>query len=326
MKRNGALFTVLAAALLLGACAPSSALPDEAPEAGGHYPVTVDNCGFDLTVAAEPERIVTIKSTSTELVLALGAGERLVGKAFSDGEVPADLALPDPAPPVLSDSAPEREAVLAVEPDFVLGGWESNFTAENAGERDDLGSLGVATYVAPPACQGEGYRPSPLTFEHIFDYITEVGDLLGAPEQAEELVSEQRETLRGITPVEGEPTVVWYSSGSDIPYVGGGIGAPALLMETAGLVNINADVDEPWASVAWEAIADLDPDFLVLVDSAWNSVEHKIRVLEGNPVTASMSAVRGERYLVVDFPASEAGIRSVEAAGSLADQARDLLR
>src|SRR5699024_7490617 len=112
-------------------------------------------------------RIVTIKSTSTELVLALGAGDRLVGTAFSDGDVPEELALPDPPPPVLSDTAPQNESVLAVEPDFVLGGWESNFTADNAGERADLDSLGVATYVAPPACQGQGYQPSPLTFEHI---------------------------------------------------------------------------------------------------------------------------------------------------------------
>lgn len=319
------------AALLLAGCAPGAgatpAHDGAAPEAAAddtpaeYTPQVVDNCGVEVALDAAPQRIVTIKSTSTELVLALGLGERIVGTAFPDGDLPEGMAMPAPAPPLLSDKAPGSEAVLAVEPDFILAGWESNLTAENAGERADLADWGIATYVAPPACQGPGYQPDPLTFDHIFDYILEVGAILGAPERAEEIVAAQRATLAGITPAGDELTAVWYSSGSDIPFVGGGIGAPQLLMSTAGLRNINEEVADTWASVAWEAIADVDPDVIVLVDSAWNSVEHKISVLESNPVTAAMSAVREGRYLTIDFPASEAGIRSVDAAASLAQQA-----
>lgn len=333
---------VLAAALALTACAPTSTTPDppatspaspaapsesaapsETAAAAESFPITIDNCGFDVSVPAPPERIVTIKSTSTELVLALGLSDRLVGTAFSDGELPPDLDLPLPHPPTLSEKAPGSEAVLAVEPDFILAGWESNFTQENAGERADLAGWGIATYVAPPACQEPGYQPSPLTFEHIFDYLTEAGALLGASTAAEELVAQQRVELAGIEAVSGAPSALWYSSGSDTPFVGGGIGAPQLLMDTAGLRNINAGVEDAWASIAWEAIADEDPDLIVLVDSAWNSAEHKITVLESNPVTAAMTAVKEAQYLIVDFPASEAGIRSVGAAASLAAQARE---
>lgn len=300
--------------------APSASAPAPTVPASP-APLTVDNCGFEVTVTTPPERIVTIKSTATELVLALGLGDRLVGTAFPDGDLPAGMALPDPTPPELSDKAPGSEAVLAVEPDFILAGWESNLTSETAGERADLADLGIATYVAPPACQQAPYQPDPLTFEHIFDYITEAGALLGAEEAAADLVAAQRAELAQIIPVSGEPTALWYSSGSDIPFVGGGIGAPQLLLETAGLTNINAEVADTWASVAWEAIADADPDLIVLVDSAWNSAEHKKKVLSDNPVTAAMRAVAEENYLIIDFPASEAGVRSVAAAASLADQA-----
>jgi len=322
-----------ASALALAACASAPGAAGPSPESPAASPAPppsaspagftapVDNCGFHLAVDSAPERIVTIKSTSTELVLALGLGEKLVGTAFPDGDLPDHLTLPNPPPPVLSEKAPGSEAVLAVEPDFIFAGWESNLTAENAGERADLAELGIATYVAPPACQEAPYQPAPLTFEHIFAYITEAGALLGAPEAAADLVAAQRAELAAITPAAGSPTAVWYSSGSDIPFVGGGIGAPQLLMETAGLRNINADLPETWASVAWEAIAAEDPDLIVLVDSAWNSVDHKIQVLESNPVTAAMTAVREGSYLVVDFPASEAGVRSVAAAASLAEQA-----
>lgn len=302
--------------LLAGCSTPAPAVEGET--------VTIDNCGFEVHVPEDPQRIVTIKSVATELVLALGAGERLVGTAFSDGPVPAEFEGSAKGAVELSDSAPGNEAVLSVEPELVIAGWESNLTAENAGEREDLAELGVATYVAPPACQEPEYQPSPLTFDHIFDFISETGELIGEPERAAEIVAKQQETLEAITPVEGQPTALWYSSGSDIPFVGGGTGAPQLLMETAGLKNINSDVEDTWESIAWEAIADADPDLIILVDSAWNSVDHKIEVLESNPVTAAMPAVANERYLVIDFPASEAGIRSVAAAADLATQAADL--
>lgn len=326
--RPAALISALAALGLIAACTPSPALerdsdPGETASAAA-YPVTVDNCGFEVTVDAPPERIVTIKSTSTELVLALGLGERIVGTAFSDGDLPGWLSLPEPAPAVLSDKAPGSEAVLAVEPDFILAGWESNLTGENAGERADLQGWGIDTYVAPPACQEPEYQPDPLTFEHIFDFVLEAGALLGASDAAEALVAQQRADLAEIAPAPGGLSALWYSSGSDIPFVGGGIGAPQLLMETAGLRNINEDLTDTWASVAWEAIADADPDVIVLVDSAWNTAEHKIEVLESNPVTAAMGAVAEQRYLTVDFPASEAGVRSVEAAADLAAQAAGL--
>src|SRR5699024_2927489 len=120
----GAVAAAAAVLTLAAACTPSPAQEHETAdptadtstaEEVSPYPLTVDNCGFPVTLEGPPERIVTIKSTSTELVLALGLGEKLVGTAFPDGELPEDLALPDPPPPELSDKAPGSEAVLAVE-------------------------------------------------------------------------------------------------------------------------------------------------------------------------------------------------------------------
>src|SRR5699024_12259067 len=150
---------------------------------------------------------------------------------------------------------PGSEGVLAVSPDLVFAGWESNFTSETAGEREELAALGTTTYVAPPACQEPPYQPNPLTFDDIFDYLTQAGELLGAPEAAAELVAAQRSALAAIDPSSDDLTALWYSSGSGLRYVGGAIGAPQLLMDTAGLRNINDEVEDTWASVAWEVIA-----------------------------------------------------------------------
>ncbi|WP_420111434.1 putative F420-0 ABC transporter substrate-binding protein [Pseudactinotalea sp.] len=325
MSRRRTALALLAFPALLAACSsggtapPSPSASDDGGAALG-YPVTVDNCGTEVTLDAPPERIVTIKSSTTELVLALGLGDHLIGAAFLDGPFPADLADAGGEVPILAERAPSSEIVLAAEPDLVFAGWESSFAADGLGERSELAGLGVDTYVAPAACQGEGYRPDPLTFESVFADIAEAGDLLGAPEAAAELVAEQRAALEQVTPSDEGLTALWYSSGSDTPFVGGGIGAPQMIMEAAGLTNIAAGIEESWGSMGWESVVAAEPDVIVLVDSAWNTAENKISVLEGNPVTAALPAVQDSRYLVVDFAATEAGIRNVTAAAALVDQ------
>ena len=59
-------------------------------------------------------------------------------------------------------------------------------------------------------------------------------------------------------------------------------------------------------------------------DSDWNSATHKMDYLAGNPATAAMTAVQQKRYIVVPFASSEAGVRSVEAAVSIATQWHEL--
>jgi iron complex transport system substrate-binding protein len=314
---------LLVPALLLTGCAASVAAPHTPPPDDLGFPLTIDNCGTEVTLDAAPERVVTIKSTSTEMMLALGLGDRIVGTAFQDGPVPEQWAADAADIPSLAPKMPNEESVLEVEPDLVYAGWESAFSPDAAGARDELAALGVASYVQPAACQSDE-QPTHLDFDEVFREIDEAGALFGVADTAAALVADQRAQLAGIEPASGSPTALWWSSGTDTPYVGAGIGAPQLLLETAGFTNIAADVDSTWSPLGWEAIIAANPDVIVLVDSDWNSAQHKMDYLAGNPATAAMAAVQQQRYLVVPFAASEAGVRSVEAAASLADQWRAL--
>lgn len=319
-------------ALLLAACS-SGTTPGDTPTGDTSpsgtatattYPLTLDDCGFEVTFDAAPERVVTIKSSTTEMLLALGLGDRIVASAFADGPVPESLAdvaadVPAVAEP-LSDQVPGAEAVLETEPDLVYAGWESNLTAEGAGDRETLAQLGVATYVSPAACKAPEYMPDPLTFDDVFAEITEVGTIFDAQDAAADLVAEQRATLDGVARDERGLTTLWYSSGDDIPYVGAGIGAPQMIMDAVGLENVAGDVHDTWTAFAWEEAIAADPDVLVLVDATWNTAEAKIERLESNPATAEMTAVREGRYLTIPFPATEAGVRNVDAVVDLAAQ------
>lgn len=308
---------VMTSALLLSACAPAS---QPSPTEASALTEDIQNCGHTLTVPAPPERVLTIKSTATEMMLALELEERLVGTAFLDGAPAPQWSHRLDDVPLVSDRIPARESTLALAPDLIYSGWESAFSDEGVGQREALGPLGVQTYVSPAACRSEGALRGALTFDDINLEITEVADLFDVPERADELIATQKATLADITPDARQLTALWYSSGSDTPYVGGGWGAPALIMSTVGLHNAFDEIEDGWASVSWETVAHADPDVIVLVDSAWGSVDKKIGVLESHPVMSETRAVRERRYVVVPFPAGEAGVRTAEAVQRITTQ------
>ena len=322
-----------AVAVLLGGCASTSLTPaGPAPDAvtasptataKPAYPLTIDNCGTQVTVTKAPSRIVSIKSSATELLLALGLGDKIVGTAFLDGPLPQALSSIGTNLKVVSDFLPSQEAVLALNPDFVFGGWESNFAADGVGTRDTLAAVGIGSYVSPSACKGAD-QPNPLTFDTVFGEITQAGAVFGAPEAAARLVATQRKELTTLSPATTKTSALWYSSGVDSPYVGAGIGAPQMIMDAAGLTNVFASVKDTWTSVGWESVVAADPSVIVLVDATWNTAESKIKTLEANPATKNLSAVKNKRYITLPFASTEAGIRNVEAAATTIDQLADL--
>jgi len=305
---------LVVAGLALSGCAPQ---PPEilVPEAEG---LVTDNCGTPVEITTAPKRVITIKSTSTEMLLALGLGDLIIGTGFQDGPVPDEWAADAASIPVLSEMVPGQEAVLDAEPDFIYAGWESNFSDEGAGDREELATLGVNTYVSPAACKEPGYKPEKLDFAEINREIGEVASIFQADGSA--LIEEQEAIVAGIEPDSRGLTALWYSSGTDTPYVGAGIGAPELVLETIGLENIAGDIKDTWSPFGWEAVVDANPDVIVLVDATWNTAESKIALLESNPATKNLDAVKNSRYLYIPFAAGEAGVRTAPAAADLAEQ------
>jgi len=184
-------------ALLAGCAAPA------VPETPTAEAVTVENCGVPVTFDVPPQRVVTIKSTSTEMMLALGVGDRIVGTAFQDGPVPEEWAADAADLPEISDFMPSEEAVLELEPDLVYSGWESAFAADATGERDELAALGVASYVQPAACRSADV-PAKLTFDEVFREIQEAADIFGV--SADDLLADSRPSWMPSSPtIAGSP-------------------------------------------------------------------------------------------------------------------------
>lgn len=306
---------------LSGCAQPSAPIPQQSVKPStDSYPLTIENCGTALTLPAPPQRVIAIKSTAIEMLLALGLEDTIVGTAFADGP-PSDLWADRAVNiPIISERLPGLEAALSYEPDFIYAGWESNLSFDGAAHREQLHALGIGTFVSPSACEQSAEEREPLQFSDIFTEVLDTGTLFAAESAAEEVVADLQTRLAALNPDKRGLSAVWYSSGSDVPFVGAGLGAPQMILDAAGLANIAEDVPDSWSSMSWEAVIDANPDVIVLADSAWGSAEKKIQVLQSNPATARLDAVIHNRYLEVPFPTTEAGVRNVEAVELLLEQ------
>lgn len=328
-SRSALLTAALAAAALLAACGSDE--PADPGRAAGSaaddgFPATVESCGFETTVESAPERAVAMNQGATEVLLALGLGDRVVGTAYLDDAVAERWADEYAELPVLSDDYPDTESLLQTEPDFVYGSYTSAFGGDAAGSQEDLAELGVASYVSPFGCgradPGESAGADGVSFDDVWGELRDVAAVFGVGDRAEELVAEQQELLADpaiATAGEGL-SIFWYDSGDTTPFTGVGQGAPQLLVESVGATNVFADVPGTWADVSWERVLQADPDVIVLADAGFSSAEEKRRYLESDPALSALTAVREQRYAVVAFSETSPGVRNADGVVSLAEQ------
>lgn len=290
------------------------------------FPVTIDNCGLEITYDAVPTRAVTMNQAATEIMLALGLEGSMVGTAYMDDEIRPDLADAYASVPVLADEYPSQEVLFNAEPDFVYGVYRSAFGDEAAGPRAELNGLGIGSYLSEVACEDEALRPDKATFDVVFDEIRTIGAIFGVTDRAEALIADMQaqldEVLATVTESsgDGEPvSIFWFDSGDDEPFVGACCGTPNMIIEAVGAENVFADASGNWATVSWEEVIARDPAAIVIIEADWSPAQDKIDLLLNNSAYASIAAVQNERFITIPFSATTLGVRNVDAVVALAE-------
>jgi iron complex transport system substrate-binding protein len=300
--------------MLVLAVTLAAALPG--PGASG-FPVTIENCGVRQTFAAPPRRAVTMNQAATEVMLALGLGDRLVGTAYRDDQILPELAQAYRAVPVLAPEYPSREVLLATKPDFVYASFGSAFSEGAGGPRPDLGRAGIATYLAPSACPA-----ARVSLETGFHEIRDIARIFGVSARADSLIAgyeaELTRVTRALDPA-SRPRIFWYDA-NDPPSAGACCGAPDLIIRLLGGRNVFADLPGSWATVSWETVVARDPDVVVLIDAAWSTAAEKRRLLTESPGYARVRAVERGRFATLPFSFGLPGIRTVPAVRRIAEQ------
>jgi iron complex transport system substrate-binding protein len=310
---------VVGAALALTAgCGSAAATP--APRGSGAGAASVTSCGLPVTVAAPPQRAITLEQNATEIMLSLGLGDRMIGTSYQTDPVQPSLAEAYTKVPVLAKLYPSREAVLNARPDFLYSTFTSAYAADAAGPRTDLAGLGVPAYLSRFACED---GPADFSFDGVFAEITEIATLFGVPERGVALVADQRARLAAAPKGPAGTTVLWYYSGTKTPYVAGAGGVPAAISAHLGVRNVYGDADQTWPAGSWEQIAARNPDVIVVADLTrggdGDSARSKMDFLRANPLTAKLDAVKAGRFITVPGSAMDPSVRSagaVEAVGA----------
>ena len=250
----------LAAAALLSGALAGCAPPDRETAAAG----VVDDFGDTLHLAAPPSRIVSLIPATTEILFAIGAGDRLVGRTRWDRWPEAALAVPD-----LGDGIrPNVEAVLAARPQLVVLYASDDNRAAAARLRD----AGVATLAVRVDSIAEFRRVA-----------RRLGDVVGEGARAAAVVDSVDGTLarvRAATAPLERPAVFVRSWKTPLLTIGGGSFLSELL-EIAGARNIYGDLAAPSPQVTLEDVVRRDPDLVlaspegradILADDAWHAV------------------------------------------------------
>ncbi|SCX37543.1 iron complex transport system substrate-binding protein [Klenkia marina] len=325
----------LACAGLLTACGASEAVPESAAATGGEqateYPLVLDNCGTEVTVDAPPQRVVSLDQGSTELMLSLGLGDRIVGTASWTDPVLPSLADANADVPRLADNAPGYEAVLGTDPDFVTASFGRHFATGGVAERARFTETGIGTYLSPTDCSGGqsvnagGKRSEPLQVDALYQEIRELAAVFDVPERGEQLVAELQQRAAAATAeieASGVTLGFWFAD-TRSPYFAGGVGAPQLLAEGVGGANVFADLADDWSAVSWEAVVDREPDVLVLGDLArdrfpGDRLADKEAFLAADPLTSTMQAVQDQQYVALSGAELNPSIRFVDGLEDLA--------
>eukprot|EP00887_Chlorella_sp_A99_P004523 scaffold53.g4523.t1 len=203
-----------------------------------------------LQFFGEP-RVVTLGGSVTEIIYALGEGDRLVGNDLSSLYPEAATRLPR----VGYYRAVPVEGVAALKPDLVLA-------SEQAGPPqaiEKLAALGIPTVTVSDT-------PSVASLDA---RIRAVARALGREAAGEQLVAKIHRELDEAIGVPGKPLrAVTMLNRTGIPQGAGSHTAADAIMEMAGLVNVLHDVQKGYKPLSNEGLAALAPELLLIPRSS----------------------------------------------------------
>ncbi len=293
------------------------------------YPLKIDNCGQTLTFNGAPKGVAAIGQSTTEMLYALGLGDKVAGTSVWFNEVLPEFEAINAKVPRLADNHPGFESVVARKPELVTTQFEVHVGPQGVvGTREQFNDLGINVYAMPADCigkdnlaGGDGARKTPFSIDTVYRAVDELSTIFDVQDRGDELEKQLRGRVEAAATkakalnLEDVSAVFWFSS-ADIeldPFVAGQKGIPGFILNTLGVRNV-VESDEEYPSVGWETIAKANPDVIILARMdrrryPADDYQVKLDYLKEDPVTREMKAVKAGRIVVVDAHAVHAGIR-----------------
>lgn len=234
--------------------------------------------GVALAESPIPQRIISLSPHITELVYAVGAGDKLV--AVSDySDYPAEAQL---LPRVNSFAALNIEAILALKPDLVLAWRSGNPPADIA----RLKQFGIRVEYSDP-----------VLIDDIATELAQLAQWLGQEEQGMRLAEDiqQRLTTLRSRYQQQAPVTVFYAMSTEPLSTVAGQAWPAQLLRACGASNIFDDAKSDYPQPQLEQLLVRKPEVIVQAIKQGGALPHNFwQRYPGIP------AVRKQAFITLD--------------------------
>ncbi|GAA0381327.1 ABC transporter substrate-binding protein [Bacillus horti] len=290
------------------------------------YPMTIDNCGREITIQEQPKNLYVIGGEAGTIVHAAGGAD--VVHTFSPlpneplGEATGPLGEANQAP-IRTASEMSREMIVGADPDLLVTFGLSGFDPE------DLEAVGIPTIVISGYCGGFGAGQSMIEdpIEGILEDIQLLGKVLGTEEQAQASITDIRTRIDAVkerveqSAPAGLLTAPLYVNGPDSGI--GGYGRRSMLhqqMEYLGLTNIFEGANERYFEPSIESFIDAAPDRIIALYMPGSTTEDEVQsILLERPDLSQVPAIVNENILAIDFFYSGHGTLAIDGLERIAD-------
>ncbi|SHN12896.1 ABC transporter substrate-binding protein [Streptomyces yunnanensis] len=310
--------------------------------ASGGYPVSVTDCmGAKTTFSEAPKKIVTSNASSLELLLRLGAGDKVIGTGFPPGKgaLPGALDAQAQKVDVLGKAVIPKEKLLGSGADLYIDTFAAMGGMGGGGMGDvpteeEFKAAGIKhIYLKSTACAAQ--HKGPVTdLSAVEADITSLGAVTGTSARAKELVAGMKEkvdTVRkavGGTPEGKRPTYFFfdYEAGTKQPTVICNRQVANAVITLAGARNVFADCDGDRKQVGWEDVIAKNPDRIQLgIRNRGSAAANKKAFdeaqqwLESNPAAKGLKAVKEGHFLRIGSEQTTiAGVENAETVEAIA--------
>jgi len=261
-----------------------------------------DDLGHKWTLGRPPKRIISLAPNVTEILFALGLGDRVVGVTrYCD--YPAEALT---KAKIGGWVDPNIEQVSVLEPDLVLA-----FRGNPVRTIEKMRSLGFPVF---------GLEPG-TSFESLLETIGKIGLVTGSEASARALIASLDARIKEIeAPLSGlaeRPTVFLSLQGPGL-WTCGRDSFLDDLIRRAGGVNVAGEIDRKWVLLSREEILFRNPDFVVIMSKTEPDFERAADWFRDEPRLRHLTAVEAGRIRRLDEnTASRFGPRLVDAFADL---------
>jgi iron complex transport system substrate-binding protein len=271
----------------------------EVPPAG--YPATIEADNGEVTIEEMPVSIVSLSSTATEMLFAIGAGSQVVA-VDDQSNYPVEAPMSD-----LSGFNPNVEAILGLEPDLVVIGYDPGELVASL----QAGDVPVINYSAA------------ITIDDVYRQIEALGAVTGHPREAHAVNESIAADLAEITEQAPDATgVTYYHELDNTLYTATSSTFYGQIYGLFGFENIADPADEDGSAFGYpqlssEYVVSADPDIIFLANTLYGE---SAETVASRPGWGALSAVEDGNVVELDSDiASRWGPRIVDFAEAVSD-------